>query len=51
MAMFAAFPSTIMDSTTVGTGGEGARPFVVEMAEGRLHNVAMYGDEHELPQK
>ena len=29
-------PSTIMDSTTVGAA-EGARPTVVEAAEGRLH--------------
>ena len=37
MAMFAAFPSTIMDSTTVG-GRRRRPPTVVEAAEGRLHS-------------
>ena len=39
MAMFAAFPSTTMDSTTVG-GRRRLPPTVVEAAEGRLHNLA-----------
>ena len=38
MAMFAALPSTIMDSTTVG-GRQRRPPIVVEAAEGRPHKV------------
>ena len=46
MAMFAAFPSTIMDSTTVWAGAAGARPTVVEAAAGRLHNGGWEGGKH-----
>ena len=45
MAMFAAFPSTIMDSTTVG-GRRRRPPTVVEAAEGRLHNGGWEGGKH-----
>ena len=40
MAMFAAFPSTIMDSTM---GGRLRAATVVEAAEGRLHNSGWEG--------
>ena len=43
MAMFAAFPSTIMEAAfgrlhNNGAGAGGARPIFVEAAEGRLYN-------------
>ena len=46
MAMFAAFPSTIMDSTTMGRAPEVPAPIVAEAAGGRLHNGGWKGGKH-----
>ena len=45
MAMFAAFPSTIMDSTTV-VSRRSRHPTVVEAAKGRLHNGGWEAGKH-----
>ena len=51
MAMFAAYPSTVMEAAfgrlhNSGESAFGARPSVVEVAEGGLHNSGWEGGKH-----